>query len=410
MKRLVVTLAKLAVAALATFLLSETALLLFNDVFFGRSFYGVDPDIGFRVRAHARYGEHQANEFGFNDRDHSHARDSGTARVLVLGDSFNWTFGPDGNYVGVLERLLASAFPGRPIEVINAGYPQTHTAQQLAVLRKFGMQYEPDLVVLGFFVGNDFFDSDPDRFRIVVGGMTTDIRPRDEFYRVAFGQPLVWRSRLFLFFQERWNEFRRVDASERKQLTTPARVEHVRGITPSARERSRAAAPIAEAYLDWLQRRIEFARSSQVPRFRRHEGYVYESLLAMRDLLAENGIDFVVAAYPDAVQIDPKLQGAVAKRTGVDRSAYEWTRAQRLLGNFCAEHDIEYHDFLPAFREASRRGWNLYLVNDSHWSAAGNVLAAELLFDVVAPRVENLSLSPYPDAAETRGGGSPPGE
>jgi len=391
MRRLAKTLAKLVVAALATFLLSETALLLFDDVFFGRSFYGFDPDIGFRVRAHARYGEHEANEFGFNDRDHPHARKPGTARVLVLGDSFNWTFGPDGNYVGVLGRLLASAFPGRPVEVINAGYPQTHTAQQLAVLRKFGMQYEPDLVVLGFFVGNDFYDADPDRLRIVVGGATTDVRPGEEFYRVVFGQPLIWRSRLFLFFQERWNEFRRVDASQREQFTTPERVERVSGVAAPPLERSRVAAPLSEAYLAWLQRRMEFAQPSRAARFRRHEAYIYDSLLAMRDLLADNHIGFIVAAYPDAVQINPELQRAVVGRAGLESSAYEWTRAQRLLRKFCAEHDIEYHDLLPAFREASRRGWNPYLVNDSHWSAAGNVLAAELLFDVVAPRVETLS-------------------
>jgi hypothetical protein len=253
------------------------------------------------------------------------------------------------------------------------------------------MQYTPDLVVLGFFVGNDFFDADPDRLRIVVGGATTDVRPADEFYRVVFGQPLVWRSRLLLSLRERWNEFRRVDASQRDQLTRPARVERVRGVAAPPLERSRVAAPISEAYLAWLQRRMEFAQPSRAAHFRRHEAYVYESLLAMRDLLAESGIEFVVAAYPDAVQISPELQRAVVARAGLESSAYEWTRAQRLLRKFCAEHDIEYHDFLPAFRDASRHGWDPYLVNDSHWSSAGNVLAAELFYDVLAPRAETLS-------------------
>jgi hypothetical protein len=264
------------------------------------------------------------------------------------------------------------------------------------------MQYTPDLVVLGFFVGNDFFDADPDRLRIVVGGATTDVRPGDEFYRVAFGQPLVWRSRLFLSFRERWNEFRRVEASQRERLTTPARVERVRGVAAPPLERSRVAAPISEAYLAWLQRRMEFAQPSRAARFRRHEAYVYESLLAMRDLLAENRIDFVVAAYPDAVQISPDLQRAVVGRAGLEPSAYEWTRAQRLLRTFCAEHDIEYHDFLPAFREASQHGWHPYLVNDSHWSTAGNVLAAELLFDVLAPRIEHMQREVSAVARENR--------
>jgi lysophospholipase L1-like esterase len=387
MRRVLGTLAKLVAAGLATFLLIEGILLAFDDVFFGRAFYGFDPDVGFRVRSHARYGPHQANEFGFNDRDYPHERTPGSFRVLVLGDSFNWTFGPDGNYVGRLEERLQQALPDRRIEVVNAGYPQTHTGQQVEVLRKFGLPYRPDLVVLGFFTGNDFYDADPGRMRIVVGGVATDIRPGDQFYRILFGQPLVGKSRLALFAEDRWNELRRVDAGQREQFARPSTVERVRDAAPSGAERVRSAPALSESYLDWLQRRMDFARPSREAHFRRHENYVFESLLAMRSLLAEREVGLVVAAYPDAVQLDPQIRDALLQRAGRAASEYEWDRAQRLLRGFCAEHGIAFVDLLPAFRSAQRRGWALYLESDSHWNAAGNVLAAELLFDAVLPRI-----------------------
>jgi lysophospholipase L1-like esterase len=400
MKRVFATLAKVVATALISFLAIEFLLLAFNDVFFGRSFYGFDPDLGFRVRSNAQHGLHQANEFGFNDRDYPHERAPGSFRILVLGDSFNWTFGPEDNYAGKLETRLRDAFPEREIEVINAGYPQLHTGQELAVLRKFGLQYQPDLVVLGFFTGNDFFDADPDRVRIIVGGATTDIVRGRDFYRVFFGQPLVWQSRLALFFEERWNEFRLVDAGQREQFSKPAAVARVRGVAPPAARRAPRERPLSEAYLAWLQRRMDFARPSQAAGFRRHERHVFDSLLAMRDLLSEHGIGFVVAAYPDAVQVDPRVREALLGRVDRASSDYEWTRAQRLLEAFCEEHDIAFVDLLPAFQRAQAMGWNLYLESDAHWNAAGNVLAAELLFDALAPRIC--------DAAASSNGECPP--
>lgn len=387
MKRAAATLGKVAVTALATFLLIEAILLAFDDAFFGRSFYGFDPEIGFRVRSNAQYGPHRANEFGFNDRDYPHERAPGSFRVLVLGDSFNWTFGPEGNYVGRLEEMLRQALPDVGIDVINAGYPQTHTGQQLAVLRKFGLQYRPDLVVLGFFTGNDFYDADPDRMRIVVGGVATDIRRDRDFYRVLFGQPLVWKSRLALFVEEKWNELSTVDAGQRERFLKPASVERVRDVAPSPAQRARAEPPLSESYLAWLRRRMEFSRPSRETAFRRHESYVFESLLAIRSLLAEQGIGLMVVAYPDAVQVDPRVREALLQYTGSGTSEYEWDRAQRRLGEFCDAHAIPFVDLLPAFRTAQRRGWTLYLESDSHWNAAGNVLAAELLFDSLLPEI-----------------------
>ncbi len=141
----------------------ELAMIVFEPLLF-RGFYQYDPDLGFRVRPHAG----GSNRFGFNDRDYPLHKPAGAYRVMVLGDSFNWAGGRRGNYATLLEQTLQARFGAEQVELINAGYPMTHTAEQLKLLRKFGMRLEPDLLVLAFFMGIGFYDADPQRKRIVV--------------------------------------------------------------------------------------------------------------------------------------------------------------------------------------------------------------------------------------------------
>ena len=77
----------------------------------------------------------------------------------------------------------------------------THTAEQLGVLRLFGLQYQPDAVLLDLFMGNDFVDADPNRKRIVVYDTVFDIDRRRELR--LFGYPIVAQSRLYQFLRQR---------------------------------------------------------------------------------------------------------------------------------------------------------------------------------------------------------------
>ena len=63
------------------------------------------------------------------------------------------------------------------------------------MLKKFGLQYNPDLVILGFFMGNDFVDADPYRKRIAFNNAYADIDKRHE-HRIL-GYPFVFPFRSF---------------------------------------------------------------------------------------------------------------------------------------------------------------------------------------------------------------------
>ena len=101
----------------------------------------------------------QVNRAGFRDREHELKKPADTFRIAVLGDSFAEAVqvSREDTFWSVLERRLAAAprFEGKEVELLNFGISGHGTAQQLQMLRHYVLPYEPDVVVLAFFAGND---------------------------------------------------------------------------------------------------------------------------------------------------------------------------------------------------------------------------------------------------------------
>jgi len=359
---------KILLTMVLSFLALEFLLLVFNETVFRNSFFMYDYDMGFKVRPYTTWGAFKTNEFGFNDRDYPHERRPGTYRILILGDSFNWVGGQDGNYTAILERKFAAEFGDEQVEVINIGYPQTHTGEELVALKKYGLQYNPDLLVLGFFVGNDFFDAKRERKRIVVGSGLTDIDVSNGPEWTFMGQPLVLHSRLWLFLQEQWVTYKAL------------RLAHAAPPTPTPMAQS-VSMP-TEDYLQLEVHRMQVTNWDYAARLQPNVDYIYEQLADMQQVLAARQIEFIVAAYPDEFQVDEALRQAIAKQYNIDyNQGYQLDRPQGLVWQFCTDHQIEFYDLLPTFQQAHQAGQQLYLPNDSHWNQDGNELAAQYLFD-----------------------------
>ena len=111
---------------------------------------------------------------GLRDRAYG-PKASGTYRILTLGDSFTFGFGVEGHeaYPKQLETLLQTVRNPTHYEVINAGFPGYGTHQELLYLKEEGLQFQPDLILIGFFGGNDLQDNllELNRFTIVNGNL-----------------------------------------------------------------------------------------------------------------------------------------------------------------------------------------------------------------------------------------------
>ncbi|MGC9528010.1 MAG: alginate O-acetyltransferase AlgX-related protein [Limnospira sp.] len=364
--------------AIAPLFLVEVSMILLEPYLF-RGLYQYDPDLGFRIRPHANGN----NEFGFNDRDYPLETEPGTFRMLVLSDSFNWAGGQDGNYTALLENQFQQYYGTHKVDVINAGYPGTHTAEQLALLKKFGLQYNPDLVVLGFFVGNDFIDADPNRKRIIVNDIYIDIDRREEL--ILFGYPIIGQSRLWLFIQQKYKVFQEAAKSRQTSVSPPVqpRVKLVSATDAESEEREQSPGILSrEMFLEVERARLEFCEIEDLEAGDRDANinYILDSISEMNAILKSRNIQFVVALYPDEFQVNPNLLNQLVSNFDIDLNDYELTCQQNTLKRHLEKENISYIDFTPRFRE-EHQSRHLYLFQEPHWNSAGNRLAADILFE-----------------------------
>ena len=86
--------------------------------------------------------------------EYSHQHVPGVYRVLFLGDSTTFGQGTENGDTFVVRLQRALSEGGRPTEVINTGVPGYNTAQEAAYLRRTGMSYAPDCVMI-LYIAND---------------------------------------------------------------------------------------------------------------------------------------------------------------------------------------------------------------------------------------------------------------
>lgn len=93
------------------------------------------------------------NKDGFRATGITVKKPAGVLRILCLGDSV--TFGDvprrdNETYPYFLQWCLNWSYPGRTIQVINAGCLGHTSVQGLEMLKRKGLSYEPDILIVGF--------------------------------------------------------------------------------------------------------------------------------------------------------------------------------------------------------------------------------------------------------------------
>ena len=144
-----------------------------------------------RPSSHARLMgvDVRINAHGLRDFEYDYEKRPGVYRILVLGDSitFGWGVPFAATYAKRLERLLnAHATAGHSYQVINSGVGNWNTAQEVEWLRHEGLRYEPDLILLGYFLN----DAEP---------IISSPLPRSSW---------VYRSHLAVFVWTGWSKLR----------------------------------------------------------------------------------------------------------------------------------------------------------------------------------------------------------
>jgi lysophospholipase L1-like esterase len=307
-------------------------------------------------------GDFVSNSKALRTSEYTTEKDAGTLRLLVFGDSFTYSSG------GVAYRMLwhsrlgeeLRARTGREVEVLSLGVPATGPDFALRLWDVEGSRLGADLVVLAFFVGNDFTD---------VGGYLADRAWMDMIARNVYAVRLVRNLHL-------------MNKLEQSGLSTARAVVHDSGgyVLPESELRVDELGKTlsVETHERLTVNRMVVADEREVGRVARAVERVREVVGDIDRSVRATGGRLVVMAIPDEYQVDEALRRRSLARQGEDEAHYDLDRPQQILSGICSELGIPLVDLLPASRAWAAEA-PLYLERDTHWNPRGNRLAAEEL-------------------------------
>jgi len=315
------------------------------------------------------------NSLGLRDRERTVEKPAGMSRVLLVGDSYIEALQvPVEDALGSLleSRLKAN---GTAVEVVNAGVSGYGTAGELLWFREIGHRFDPDLVLLAFYPGNDVKNNSPVLEKALVpeyGGDGSAVRIVGKKSTGA-RKGLLGRSAAYTYLRK---------LILTRQPALASLLVRVGVMKPSA---IRAGDVVADVPLDYWVYATPPPRE-WVDAWRHTE----RNLDDFRAAVAERGSRFAVVVVTARDQIDKESWQAV--RATYPRMADDgWDLdgpTARVL-EWCKDRGVACLSLVPAFRIARDSGAErLHFTHDGHWTAAGHRLASE----AVAQFIERESL------------------
>lgn len=322
-----------------SFAMTEIALRIYNRISPSYLFENESRNKQFRGKPFALDGSFKLNSLGFKDQEFLPKAQNGY-RIVALGDSF--AFGVvhyENNYLTLIESALRQNHPNT--DLLNMGIIGTRPQDYYELLIDEGLAFKPNLVLVSFFIGNDF--TGPRRRRL---------------YEYSYLATLVYRlSKILRGYQG--------------AVISPGDP-HYCDDCPSMTE---------ERYLKVAKgRSAKYVKGNK--RFIKSLDAALVSVEKIREVCRSQGIALVVVLIPDELQVNGELQKVVRRQfhAGVDAGQWDSSLPNRTLANRLAQLGIDHIDLYDAFAAASSQQ-RLYKPRDTHWNIAGNRLAASLIAD-----------------------------
>jgi len=231
------------------------------------------------------------NAFGLRDNPYPIPPPEGHRRILVLGDSFTFGLGVRNDeqiFTHRLEVMLNEQLAASGVEhfhVMNGGIPGSLTGDWLRLWKRIGSRYDPDLVLIVFFLRD--------------GTLTHSI---PQFFGVI-QKEITQRNRASWLYRSSYVYRRIRDNLDRKEVGT------------------RYTRAFRDSY---------FGDESQTKEWRAAQ----KNLLELRDLARASGARVAFAIFPVLVELDDD---------------YPFRAICDLLEQFARENDLPVLNLLPAF-------------------------------------------------------------
>ncbi|OCQ91675.1 lipolytic protein G-D-S-L family [Oscillatoriales cyanobacterium USR001] len=324
----------------------------------------------------------QINSQGLRDREHNKVKPKNTLRIAVLGDSFTEAIHVpmERTFWAKMENSLqkCSSLKGKKVEVINFGVQGYGTAQELITLRKKVWDYNPDIVILAFFIGNDLINNSPqleqDRYRPFFvydknGKLVADMSFRN--------LPPIDRNRYAVSIVDRLPAW----------LVNNSRILQVG----------------KKVELDFKKRQISDNFTAMVfKNLKEPEDQTWQEawrvtedlIVLMRDEVVEKKADFLLVTIGDPLQVqpDPLLTKDLIQQQNIQDLFYADKRLQK-LGDRAGFPVLNLAQPFQTYAQKNKvclHGFDNALACRGHWNAEGHQLAAKIITEKLCERLKQI--------------------
>jgi hypothetical protein len=336
------------------------------------------------VVPHRVWLNYWTNALGFNDEEFTVPKPAGRFRIMAVGDSFTFGLVPyPQNVMTLLEAWLRARCQDRDLDLLNFGIAGTNVADYRTIIELGYATYEPDLVLINIYMGNDA----PDIYHQPREGLSLNRLLRHSYL---------------------WNYLKNVLLVRRSVPAAGALIATVqrpppdgdtggdqpRGgqvVDPEYRLPADDPALVGPIFDEKAFSRLLAAELGRfyVPRDAREIDRAWhvtlEQLELARIYVAGHGGRLVVTLYPSVLQIDPRLRSEVIDRlrgqprdAKITRDTIDPRLPNRVLLAYCRDHGVPCLDVTPVFDRASQESMEpLYKAREVHWAPRGNRVAAE---------------------------------
>jgi hypothetical protein len=319
----------------------------------GSSFLVCQALDAYRLTPGRDYGEGlRGNSLGYPGAEFSKEKRAGVYRIAALGDSF--AVGPAVPFAENYLTLVQAAQP--ETEIFNFGVSGAGPREYLTILRQHALAFQPDLVLVSIFVGNDITESLP---------TPRHLDPRQHSLYLLV-------NRVFLLLRERWRKGQenRAGASDRF-----------------------AAGTLAPAtFCEVEARRLAVCLDPSPPGLERKWQRTLNYLDRIVSDCRERHISVACVLIPDELQANPNVLAEALDTAQIDARRLDLEKPQRRLVSFLAERGVPCLDLLPTFKGVS----STYAPRNTHWSVLGNRLAAQRISNwlrTIRPRIFSVPLT-----------------
>ena len=300
------------------------------------------------------------NSLGYRDYEFTIKKPEDINRILVIGDSTTYGFGVeiDETYAKVLEKYLNEEI-NKEYSVINAGFKSGRSLDtEYLFVKNEGISLNPDVIIVGFFMGDDFhdyrrniweLDNNRDIARIKSKDIYIDSQNRlrniennskksikENIYKINVF--LSFHSHFYILFK---NTFRNILLTIQNGKPEP-------GI-------------YSLNYSERVKKDIETTLGL---------------IIKMKKIANEHNIKLVILIIPTKDQVyNYKIKDK-------ENNLLNWTKPNDILIDFGAKNNIEIIDILPNLREYVKYNkYSIYFKIDPHWNKNGNHIAGRLLYE-----------------------------